>query len=207
MGITWIGIVFPWFPSAITFVLVILTDILLSPETRFILGFGFLPTFVVIWLWAFTELMYKKKQKKILIIAIVLCAILQATFIALVFIDLSLIGMQVGLFHGTYTIFTRIYLLSILLTFFITGIMFAHKSMKSGNSEVKLKGKFLFLAFTSYTIGVIMEITITLTALIVVISRLIMIFSAFAFYFGFILPESIKRIFIKEIIVDEISSQ
>lgn len=37
-----------------------------------------------------------------------MCAILQVTFTALVFIDVSLIGEQVGLFHGTFTLFTRI---------------------------------------------------------------------------------------------------
>ncbi|MFX1239230.1 MAG: hypothetical protein ACFE8P_16140 [Promethearchaeota archaeon] len=194
VGITWIGIVFPWFPSAITFLLVIFTDILLSPETRFILGFGFLPTFLVIWLAAFTEIMYKRIQKKLLIIATVLCTILQITFIALVFIDSSLIGNQVGLFNGTFTLFTRIYLISILLIFFITGIIFALRSMKLSDPEIKLRGKFIFLAFIFYTVGVILETLLPLTALTAVLTRLIMIFSAFAFYFGFILPETIKKI-------------
>lgn len=206
VGITWIGIVFPWFPSAITLLLVIFTDILLSPETRFILGFGFLPTFLLIWLVAFTEITYKEIQKKLLIIATVVCAILQVTFIALVFIDPSLIGMQVGLFHGTFTLFTRIYLLSILLTFFITGIIFARKSVKLGDPEIKLRGKFLFLAFTFYTAGAILETLLPFTALTAVLIRLIMILSAFAFYFAFILPETIKKILIKETSVDEISS-
>ncbi|TFG30068.1 MAG: hypothetical protein EU532_01945 [Promethearchaeota archaeon] len=206
VGITWIGIVFPWFPSAITFLLVISTDILLSPETRFILGFGFLPTFLVIWLGAFTEIIYKEIQKKILIISTIICTVLQVTFIALVFIDISLIGTQVGLFHGTFTLFTRIYLLTILLTFFITGIIFSYKSMKLNEPEFKLRGKFLLFAFIFYTMGVILETLLPLTALTAVFIRLIMILSAFAFYFGFILPENLKKKIIKETSVNEISS-
>ena len=198
VGITWIGIVFPYFPSAITFLLVLFTNILLSIEVRFMLGFGFLPTFLVIWLIAFTDLMYKEKQKQIMIIAIILCAILQITFTVFILIDTSLIGKQVGLFHGTFTLFTRIYLLSILLIFFLTGIIFALKSIKLGDVEVKLRGKFLFFAFIFYTIGVFLETILPVTALTAVIVRLIVIISAFQFYLGFILPEKIKRIFIKE---------
>ena len=198
VGITWIGIVFPYFPSAITFLLVLFTNILLSTEVRFMLGFGFLPTFLVIWLIAFTDLMYKEKQKQIMIIAIILCAILQITFTVFILIDTSLIGKQVGLFHGTFTLFTRIYLLSILLIFFLTGIIFALKSIKLGDVEVKLRGKFLFFAFIFYTIGVFLETILPVTALTAVIVRLIVIISAFQFYLGFILPEKIKRIFIKE---------
>ena len=198
VGITWIGIVFPYFPSAITFLLVLFTNILLSIEVRFMLGFGFLPTFLVIWLIAFTDLMYKEKQKQIMIIAIIICAILQITFTVFILIDTSLIGKQVGLFHGTFTLFTRIYLLSILLIFFLTGIIFALKSIKLGDVEVKLRGKFLFFAFIFYTIGVFLETILPVTALTAVIVRLIVIISAFQFYLGFILPEKIKRIFIKE---------
>ena len=198
VGITWIGIVFPYFPSAITFLLVLFTNILLSTEARFMLGFGFLPTFLVIWLIAFTDLTYKEKQKQIMIIAIILCAILQVTFTILVLIDTSLIGIQVGLFHGTFTLFTRIYLISILITFFITGIIFSLKSIKLGGAEVKLRGKFLFLAFICYTVGVFLETILPVTALTAVLVRLIVIISAFEFYLGFILPEKIKRIFIKE---------
>ena len=198
VGITWIGIVFPWFPSAITFLLVIFTDILLSPEIRFMLGFGFLPDFLLIWLAAFTEIAYKKMQKKFMTIAFFLCALIQVIFLALLLTDSSLIGEQVGMFHGNFTLFTRIYLLSILLTFFITGIIFAHKSMKLGDPEIKLRGKFLFLPFFFYTVGVILETLLPLTALTAVLTRLIMIFSAFAFYFGFILPESMKKSLIRK---------
>ena len=206
VGITWIGIVFPWVPSAITFLLVIFTDTLLSTEIRFILGFGLIPVFLVIWIAAFTEITYKEIQKKLLIIAIVVCTTLQVTFLALIFIDNTLIGVQVGLFHGSFTLFTRIYLLSILLTFFITGIVFARKSMRLGDPVIKLRGKFLFVAFTFYTAGAILETLLPFTAFTAVFIRLIMILSAFAFYFGFILPEIIKKFLIKETKVDEISS-
>jgi hypothetical protein len=133
-----------------------------------------------------------------MIIAIVVCAIIQIIFIGLLLTDSSLIGRQVGLFHGTFTLFTRVYLLSILLTFFITGVIFARKSMKLGDPEIKLRGKFLFLAFLFYTVSVILETLLPLTAFTAVLTRLIMIFSAFAFYFGFILPKSLKKTLLRK---------
>ena len=145
----------------------------------------------------FTEILYKKVQKKILVIFILVCGIMQTVFISILFTDISLIGRQVGLFYSEYTLFTRLYILSILLTFFITGVIFAIKSMKIENPELKLKGKFLLFAFIFYTLGTILETQIPLTILTVVILRLIMIFSVFEFYFGFILPEPIKNMFIK----------
>lgn len=89
-------------------------------------------------------------------------------------------------------------MISILITFFITGIIFSLKSIKLGDAEVKLRGKFLFFAFIFYTVGVFLETILPVTALTAVIVRLIVIISAFEFYLGFILPEMIKRVFIKE---------
>jgi hypothetical protein len=51
-------------------------------------------------------------------------------------------------------------------------------------------------------VGVFLETILPVTALTAVIVRLIVIISAFEFYLGFILPEKIKRIFIKEKSVD-----
>ena len=54
--------------------------------------------------------------------------------------------------------------------------------------------------FIFYTVGVFLETVLPVTAITAVIVRTIVIISAFEFYIGFILPEMIKKFFIKDII-------
>jgi len=67
VGITWIGVVSPWYPSSVSFLLVLITGEALIPVIYFILGISFLPFFMFVWLTAFTEFLYKEKQKIILL--------------------------------------------------------------------------------------------------------------------------------------------
>jgi hypothetical protein len=81
--------------------------------------------------------------------------------------------------------------------FEIIGFVFVKESLKSDKPEIRLKGKLLFLAFLSFIIGTTTEI-INLPLIIIVIGRVILIFSAFAYYCGFMLPRWIKELLLKE---------
>ncbi len=77
--------------------------------------------------------------------------------------------------------------------------MFAGSSLKSENAEVKLKGKFLIIAFLTYTTCAVLDsFAFFLTQpIMVVLIRIFLMLSAIEFYFGWILPNFIKMIFIK----------
>ena len=63
--------------------------------------------------------------------------------------------------------------------------------------EIKLKGRFLLAAFISWTIGAIMDAALQPNIITLTIARLILISSALEFYTGFLLPEKVKKIFLK----------
>jgi len=91
----------------------------------------------------------------------------------------------------------EIFLFSFILIFIITGIHFSLASLKSKNLEVKLKGKFLLLAFISFTIGASIEVLVHLNSFTVIITRSILISNAIEFYLGFIMPEWMKKSLLK----------
>ncbi|MFX0073477.1 MAG: hypothetical protein ACFFAO_20560, partial [Candidatus Hermodarchaeota archaeon] len=76
---------------------------------------------------------------------------------------------------------------------------FAFDSMKSEKVEIKLKGKFLATAWISFIIGAALDTGfISLTPLLLIITRLLLISSAIEFYFGFFLPDWLKKVVIKQ---------
>jgi hypothetical protein len=84
------------------------------------------------------------------------------------------------------------------LVAFITGVIFSRNSMKADDSKVKLKGKILLLAFILFTIGAFMDAVISLTPFTLIIVRLILISSAIFYLFGFLLPDKIAELILKE---------
>lgn len=201
VGVVWITMTLPWIAGAINFLPIILLDtVLLSREIRLIISIGFLPIGIFIWLIAIIDLMYFKGKKKTLIltISLITCAVLEITFLTIALTDVSLIGTFLTEYIVNYSLFARIYLLICILLFFIPGILFVRISLKSEDPTIRLKGKFLLLAFLSFTGTNLLETVIPTVPITIVITRSFLILSSFAFYCGFYLPESIKKLFLKE---------
>jgi hypothetical protein len=87
-----------------------------------------------------------------------------------------------------------------------TGLKFAQNSLKSEDRDVKLKGKLLRAAFITFTIAALLDALLGMIfadpadpflALMVVITRVLLIISALEFYGGFILPKWMRVIFSK----------
>jgi len=175
----------------------------------FIIGNVFLPIALITWLTAFTDMIYRNAQKKILIITIILSILFEIIFFTLFFIDIDLIGVinPNRPFTVEFDIFITVYLLLIILVMLITGVIFAQKSVKLENRDVRLKGKLLRAAFITFTIAAILDSllgtifedpTDPLLAIMVVIVRILLIFSALEFYGGFLLPKWMKELFMKK---------
>jgi len=95
----------------------------------------------------------------------------------------------------------------IILVMVVTGVIFAQKSVKADEREVKLKGKLLRAAFLTFAVAAILDSllgtifedpTDPLLAIMVVAVRILLIFSALEFYGGFLLPRWMKEIFMKK---------
>jgi len=204
VGFVWIIMSEVWWSSSFSFIAALSTGSGLTDEIYFFVGNLFVPLGILIWMKAFTDLIFKDKQKLILIIFTVICTLYYVTFIPIIFIDVSVIGEMRGVVDGNYTPIALVFLLTGLFAFVISGLIFAKESLKSDNWEIKLKGKFLALAFVLFGIGAGLDglkpyfISPAYLDLALIIDRIILMFSAFSFYSGFILPRFIQKMFSKE---------
>jgi len=197
VGITWIGITTPWLSGTISFPMMIFFGTSLSIEVRFIIGVAIIPIILVIWLMVFTDLVYRERKKVIVLTYTMICICFEITFFILLFTDTSLIGTYTGPFKVDWTPFIELTTLFFIATALVSGILFANKSMKSSNPEIKLKGKILLIAFLSFVAGAILDSVIPINPVGVVFTRLILISSAIEFFFGFFLPEPVKKLLLK----------
>ena len=209
VGISWIGVANPWIPDSISFLMNISVQQSLDVGWYFIIGNCFLPVVLLTWLTAYTDMIKKDAQKKVLIITAALSILFEIVFFSLFYIDISLIGVINPLrpFTVNFGMFITVYLLIVILAMVITGVIFAQKSVKVENREVKLKGKLLRAAFITFAIAAILDSLLgtifedpadPLLAIMVVVVRILLIISALEFYGGFLLPKWMKEIFMKK---------
>lgn len=67
VGLSWIGVSIPWVPDSVSFLMNIFVQQSLPVGLYFIIGNVFLPIALITWLTAFTDMIYRNAQKKILI--------------------------------------------------------------------------------------------------------------------------------------------
>jgi hypothetical protein len=187
----------PWWPQAIAFVLHLITTQGLPPVTHFFIGYFFMPFGMIAWFIALTNLMYKNKRKQILIIISIIQALFIILFIVFMVLDLSLLMVLQGI-DVDYGPILLAYIVPHLFIIVITGCLFGRESLRSDSPEIRLKGKFLIVAFISYIVGGFFSIATPTFIPFVILGRIISITSAFEVYCGFLMPEKVKNLFIKD---------
>jgi hypothetical protein len=203
-----------WLPEAVSFLMSLIIQQTLVIEWYFILGNVFVPVAVFAWIYAYTDMISKDKQKFILILIVIFGIVFEGLFFYHFFLDINLIGVISPLrpFSADLGYFLTILLLISFLILFVSGLKFAGKSIRSENKEVRLKGKLLQFAFVAFTIAALLEKTarsiligtvfldptILFLSAILVIVRVLLILSAIAFYGGFLLPRWMKEIFLQQ---------
>ncbi|TFG04070.1 MAG: hypothetical protein EU539_11645 [Promethearchaeota archaeon] len=197
VGITWICVISPYWPDAISIISILFFNASLGEPLYFFLAMAFIPLVHVTWILAITDMMFKSKQKPIMAFIIVEAFLYEIVFLYFLFTDPSLIGTQVAPFDVDWTYFIIIYLFLSIIAFTITGLLFARESLRSENEEIRLKGKFLLIAFISFAVGAFFESAMVLNEITLVIIRIIVLTAAFEFYIGFTLPSIVKKAFIK----------
>ncbi|HEY0090460.1 MAG TPA: hypothetical protein VGB37_16540, partial [Candidatus Lokiarchaeia archaeon] len=143
VGITWIGIISPYWPDAISFVMIITTGTQLDELIYFFLANALIPLVHIIWMMAFTDFLYKKDRKIILTIISIEAIIFELFFLYFIFTDITLIGTRIAPFYVRWAAFIIVYLFYSIVLFTVTGILFARQSLKSDKKDLLLKGKFL----------------------------------------------------------------
>jgi len=188
VGITWIGISCPYIAAAVSFLIALIHESGLPIELYFTIAIVITPIFIVLWNLAMTNLLYKKHQKLIISISVVISVVLLSFFIYGLIFDISLIGQKEGVSDTDWSTFVTIYFFILLLYILITGLAIAWQSLKSDDSVIRIKGGLLAAAFILLVFGGIIDAFLDNP-----LTRVIMMISAILFYFGWIMPESLKR--------------
>lgn len=198
-GLAWIGLSNPWIPDAITFIMILLTGSPLNPALYFIIGFAFFPVLIYCWMVAFASFVYEDKQKYILIMYAIISIIFEIAFFYLLFTDIDQLGVFKTPFQVEFGLMMIIFLIINGIYALVTGLLFSIRSIKIDNDpEINLRGKLLIVAFLSFSIAVIVDTTLgSFDPVWIFFNRILLMFSGVFFYMGFILPERIKKIFLK----------
>ena len=195
MGTTWCLITSGFWGDLITLVGRFLFNTPLNDFTYFLITIGLLPIAHVTWMSAIAQFFFKEVKQKIMgLIFLIEAIVFEILFLYFLIVEPSIIGTLVPISHIEWGIFTIFYFLFSMLLFLLTGIMFTLQCFKSPEPETRSKGKFLFFAFISFTIGIIVEIIPVLFEFKYVLSRLIIFSASFEFYMGFTLSTKIENL-------------
>ncbi len=198
VAFTWILIVSPWWSSSASVLVAILTGKGLTLTQYLFLGNFLVPLFIFFLVLSFTDAYLDKQQQLIIIgIFVIIGVAFEIYLVYFLIVDPGVLGELKGVVDIEFRGFLRIYLIFNILVTLILGILIALNSIKADNPEIKLRGKFLLVAFISWTFGAIADATFPLNFVTLPIIRIILISSAIEFYLGFILPDKIKNIFLK----------
>ncbi|MFX1500735.1 MAG: hypothetical protein ACFFDH_07200 [Promethearchaeota archaeon] len=199
VGITWILLASPYWSDALQFLAIIIFNLEINTYLYFFLANAFIAPIHIIWIYVLTNFLYKNMQKKIMPFFIIESFVFEIVFLIVFFINPIFIGEQKAVFVVEWAIWIQIYLLFSIIMFLATGFLFARASLKSEDLEIKLKGKFLIVAFISFTVGTLIDVigTESPTEITIFLARIFVIISSLCFYLGFTLPRIIKDLLLK----------
>ncbi len=193
VGIAWICLSSPWWSAPFSFLTYAFFGVVWEIHVFFIIGNIFIPVALISWIYAFAKMAYDKVKTKLLIIYSIICTAFLIFFLIFMVIDVNLIGEFDGTFDARYVSFTRIFQAFAILSALLTGVLFALKSFKSDDATIRWKGRFLLIAFISFSAAAILDSGFALGIIGVIIIRLLLISSAIEYYLGFLLPDRIAK--------------
>ncbi|TFF63391.1 MAG: hypothetical protein EU521_01955 [Promethearchaeota archaeon] len=195
VGFAWIGLAEPWLGSVSNFFFTLITGEMFNVVVYLLIGITFIPLSLFFWFIAMTDLLYENRQKIILYVIAIYGVLFETYFLYFIFTDPSVLAILHGVIDIEYKLPLQLYIFSVLLISIITGFNFAHISIRSARKEIQIKGKFLMVAFVLFVIGAIFDTLFIRDISTLLITRLILISASLFFYFGFILPNFIRKKF------------
>ncbi|MBD3253469.1 MAG: hypothetical protein GF383_00170, partial [Candidatus Lokiarchaeota archaeon] len=158
VGFVWIGMGKPWLASSVSFIVLLLTGIVISAFLYIVLNFVLISMVVIVWFIAVNSLI-SLSGYKVVFPLFSLCVIIFDVFIFyFLFTEIEMLAVYVNPVDMDLGILLIVYLFINLVVFIVLGFLFAANSLRSENPEVKLKGKFLLLAFILYLLGAALHI-------------------------------------------------
>ena len=187
-GILWIGLVLNFYPIIISFWGYIFFRTVLSLEQ--ILFIDSLTAFVlVVGIWAWSELVWKKRQKILIITFSIISIPIFCFFFYNTLHNPSFLGKIEGLISPRYGIISLTYLTFCTIIAIITGYLFYRQTRDAYKPEIRLKGLMVWIAFVVYFTGGLFDGLLPLRVENIIITRIIMVVGSILFLFGFFPPK------------------
>lgn len=194
IGTALMGMFQPWWPTAISFISILITGRPISVFEYFFYAIFFYPFFLVAWMMGISNLLELKRREILPIVYLIISVLADIYLVYFLINDPSVIGTIPTYFDAEYKRPFSFYLLFILSSLVITGILFSIKSLKSEDREIRWKGKLLIIGFLCYLASGFLDVGyISFTTGTLIIARLVLISSAFFAYFGFFLPGFLRK--------------
>ncbi len=197
-GLTWIFMTSGWWRITLNFPLVILFDVEVPHIVGRIIDSVFIPIAVICWIYTFTTLAYPKYKKSLLIIYSAISVVYEIVIIYLIITDPESVIIIISTFNSKYALYPYIFSIFAIVSFLVTGSLFTRQSLQSDDPKIRLKGKFLIIAFILFTIAAIFDAGVLMDVFTLILIRIILIFSALTYYMGFLLPERVASWIIKD---------
>ena len=196
-GIAWCGMALIHYPAVISYIIAYFNGTGLTLQQYLLIGMQLTAITFIFFLYVIMELVWKEKQKIIVIIFTIFHAVFLLLWYILVFINPDSLGELESIVDIKYTGIASLYALYIAITFALLGVILSIKLIRSDSKENKWKGIFLLLCFVSYTGAAFMD-SLPLTTTTLLILRFVFISAAIEMYIGWLMPDFIKKRLIKE---------
>ncbi|TXT53798.1 MAG: conserved membrane protein of unknown function [Promethearchaeota archaeon] len=192
VGLSWILLSSPWWGGAFAF-LFYLFGIQFTPELYLFIGNFFIPFALITWIYSFSRLAYPEIKNKIFYPYLVISLGFLAFIIYALFVDYTLIGELEDELNSRHSVFSLILVIFALISLLITGTLFARKSLKSNDPQIKWKGRFLLAAFLIFIFGALLDAIVPAIPFLLVTIKLILVISGILYYLGFFLSEKLGK--------------
>jgi hypothetical protein len=198
IGVVFIGGATLWSGVALNFLTTLFLNTLPPWELHFLFHGGFIGIAIFFWIRGITSLaqIEKNTRRDIMIISGFVLTVLEILYIAILFTDYTLLGKPIEPIQVVYQPFSWIYLSISLGIFLISAAWFVIQTFRSEESKVQLQGKFLLFAGIFFLIGSILEIFFS-EIFILLTARFFITMAVLLGYIGFLMPERVKKIFLK----------
>ncbi|MBN1801284.1 MAG: hypothetical protein JW891_07245 [Candidatus Lokiarchaeota archaeon] len=203
VGMTMLLLSSPWWGVATEFITHGFFNYHLTEAQYLLIANVALPFWMVGLVYCIVTFMELKRGKLILIPYIIAyTGFLVVMIIALSTNNISFIGEVNEEFNSTHSNFSKIFIYTAIFTFIIAGTAFSVRCIKSEHEETRLKGWFLEFAWILFTVGAILDSTISqLQGLLLILIRLILVLGAIFYYIGWFLPKKISHVFLKKPVI------
>ncbi|MFX1339277.1 MAG: hypothetical protein ACFFDK_11765 [Promethearchaeota archaeon] len=186
-----------YWSSVIAFITIIFFNY--EPGLAFHMAFHIFPPIgLLLWIYSISLLLYPKSLKKIVVIFTVICMVYEFFLLYYLLTDPSLLGRRTGIILNETYLLINSFLLFSVSVIVITTVLFTRQSLKSDDPRIRWKGKFIFIGTILFLIAGTIGIIIPDSPVQIVLTRTIYIIGSIASYIGWLLPERIAKLLIKD---------